>query len=316
MSAIDTPYRSRDGLPLFSRDYPNPDPEAVVLCLPGLTANSADFEALALHLQPRCRVITPDLRGRGRSAFDPDAPGMVTTHDLMDMFHLLDLLDVRKVVIVATSLSGHTAIGMAALSTETPLGEPTESFRAVLPPHAGVVQALILNDIGPEIGPGSFANGAEWRRLTGSPVSSWDEAAAQQRTLSKGIPADHDDEDWMRVARRRYREDERGVPALAYDPGILPPAPPPGTAGPAAPPSLWPMFDVVGEIPTLVLRGELSTTLSPECLVEMQRRHPRLRSATIPGRGHCPTLEEPASLEAIGAFLDELAAGPAGPSLA
>ena len=34
----------------------------VVLCLPGLTRNCKDFEALARHLAPRHRVLTPARR--------------------------------------------------------------------------------------------------------------------------------------------------------------------------------------------------------------------------------------------------------------
>ena len=44
-----------------------------VLCLPGLTRNSRDFVELAQHLCAEHEVLTADLRGRGRSAWDPDA---------------------------------------------------------------------------------------------------------------------------------------------------------------------------------------------------------------------------------------------------
>ncbi len=306
MAAIDRRLPSRDGLDLFVREYPHPDPEGVVLCLPGLTANSLDFEDLAPHLQTRWRVLTPDLRGRGRSDFDPDARGPVTTHDLMDVFHLLDQLGIARVVVVATSLSGQTAIAMGAFSGGAPLGAPMEAFRNALPPHAGVVEALVLNDMGPEIGGDPSEAGAAWRRIADEPVASWAEAAAQQRELAEGIPADYGDEDWLRVARRRYREDPSGVPVLAHHPGILPPAPPPG-AGPApAPPDLWPLFDALGETPILALRGEHSKVLTPACLAEMQRRHAGLRGVTIEGRGHCPSLDEPGARRAIDAFLHDV----------
>ena len=54
-------YSSADGLRLYARDYACSDagithPRAV-LCMHGLTRNSADFHDLALHLRERCRVI-------------------------------------------------------------------------------------------------------------------------------------------------------------------------------------------------------------------------------------------------------------------
>ena len=65
--------RSGDGLDLYARIYEGPDAGAAsVLCLHGLMRNCRDFEDLAPHLQTRFRVIVPDLRGRGRSAWDPN----------------------------------------------------------------------------------------------------------------------------------------------------------------------------------------------------------------------------------------------------
>ena len=62
-------YRSDDGLSLYYRNYGSGDD--VVVCLPGLSRNSKDFEDLALTLSERWRVISPDLRGRGQSDHDP-----------------------------------------------------------------------------------------------------------------------------------------------------------------------------------------------------------------------------------------------------
>lgn len=74
--AMNSSYReftdiSADGLALFCREYTAPTPQGDVVCLPGLTRNSQDFARLAQHLAGRYRVLTPDLRGRGRSQWDP-----------------------------------------------------------------------------------------------------------------------------------------------------------------------------------------------------------------------------------------------------
>ena len=73
LNASDYFYDSTDGLRLYCRIYPAPRSGGLpVLCLPGLTRNSRDFAALAAHLTPQREVFTADLRGRGRSAWDPD----------------------------------------------------------------------------------------------------------------------------------------------------------------------------------------------------------------------------------------------------
>ena len=78
--------RSRDGLGLYTRDYPGPAADApIILCLHGLTRNSRDFEDLAPHLQKRHRVVVPDLRGRGRSDRDPQPQNYTPAVYLADL---------------------------------------------------------------------------------------------------------------------------------------------------------------------------------------------------------------------------------------
>ena len=90
-----------DGISLFCGDHAGPAP---VLCLPGLTRNSRDFGPLAQHLSSGRRVLTPDLRGRGRSDRDPDWRRYRLEMYVADMIALLDYLDIEKVVVIGTSL--------------------------------------------------------------------------------------------------------------------------------------------------------------------------------------------------------------------
>ena len=58
---------SSDNLRLFFRDWgDDASARTPVLCLPGLTRNSRDFNDLATRLAGERRVICPDLRGGGR----------------------------------------------------------------------------------------------------------------------------------------------------------------------------------------------------------------------------------------------------------
>ena len=66
---------------------------------------------------------------------------------------------------------------------------------------------------------------------------------------------------------------------------------------------LWPFWEV-GEQPALIVRGELSTVLTPEMAEEMLRRRPSGRLVTIPGVAHAiPTLRPRELAEAIESFL-------------
>jgi pimeloyl-ACP methyl ester carboxylesterase len=304
---LDVEFESSDGLRLYARDYAPPAPRATLLCLPGTTANSADFENVAERLASQYRVIAPDLRGRGRSGFDPEAEGFLQTLDMQDMLRLWDLLALDRVVVLGTSLSGHTAMGLAAMVSGKPLGPAADAARAKLSNVAPTsLLGFILNDIGPELGPDTFPDLDALRRSV-APVSSWEEAIEQLRAFAEHLD-DYDDTDWERVARARYRENDDGTPVLAYHPAVLPKPPPPTGAGEAPPqlPDLWPLFGMLGDVAALVVRGEHSGTLTAECVSEMQRRHPGLDAATIPRRGHCPDLSEPESTAALDRFLDRV----------
>jgi pimeloyl-ACP methyl ester carboxylesterase len=70
----DLSFTSTDGLALYARDYPAHSGPArlPVICLHGLTRNSADFDELAPWIAEQGRrVIALDVRGRGHSAHDP-----------------------------------------------------------------------------------------------------------------------------------------------------------------------------------------------------------------------------------------------------
>ncbi len=275
-------YRTDDGLRLYFRDYPGPPGRTPVLCLHGLTRNSADFEDLAPHLARSRRVLALDVRGRGRSDIDPD-PGRYHAGTYVgDVAGLLASLGIERVILVGTSMGG--IIGM---------------IHGAAQPDG--LAGLVLNDIGPEIDPAGLARIAGYVGR-GGPVASWTEAAAAVRTINALAFPDADEAFWRRFARRTYREEADGRIVPAYDPRI---ADAMAKAG-AAPADMWPLFDLLRDIPILVIRGAQSDILSAGTLAAMQQRHPDLESVTVPARGHAPTLDEPAAREAIDAFLARL----------
>ena len=52
---------------IFYTDWGDPASERVVICVHGLTRNCRDFDVLAQALAADCRVVCPDVAGRGRS---------------------------------------------------------------------------------------------------------------------------------------------------------------------------------------------------------------------------------------------------------
>jgi pimeloyl-ACP methyl ester carboxylesterase len=277
-------YRSSDGLTLYARDYRCRDAASAapptVLCLHGLTRNSADFHRLALHLAQRYRVISVDQRGRGQSEYDSEPSRYTPATYVHDMFTLLDQQGVAEAILIGTSMGGLMSLVMAAMAPQR-------------------VGAIVLNDIGPEVDPVGLAR---IRSYVGKsrPVRNWDEAVAQARAINAAAFADFSDEEWLEFTRGVYRDDH-GIPVLAYDPAIS--GPMDDEDSDAVPDDLWPLFDAALAIPMLVIRGDSSDILARACVLQMQARKADLQVVEIPGRGHAPTLNEAISRAAIDDFL-------------
>ena len=278
--AVDHVYRSGDGLRLYCRIYPPKAPGGLpVLCLPGLTRNSRDFALLAAHLRPLYEVLAADLRGRGRSDWDTDPAHYQIPTYVRDVWALLQSRALDRVVVIGTSLGALIGQVMAAL-------QPAK------------IAALVLNDAGPEVDPAGL------RRIAGyagklPPVSSWDEAAAQAKSVYGLALPDLTDAEWLDYARQGYREDPQGRPVPDMDPAISKAF----SAPSAAPADLWPLFAQIKSVPMLVIRGASSDILSAATVERMAREKPDLETLTVANRGHTPLLTEPECLTAIDDFL-------------
>ena len=277
-------WTSFDGLRLFARDYCGADGEArlPVVCLHGLTRNSADFEEVAPRIAAGGRrVIVPDVRGRGRSDSDRNPAHYHPKIYARDMLGLMDSSGISSAVFVGTSMGGLITMAVAALRTRA-------------------VAAAILNDVGPEIG----REGIE-RILSyaGKPVSirSWDDAVDYVRRTNGVAFPDFSDANWRKFARRTFREDG-GVPVLDYDPAIAVPM----AKGPPKTRSLLATFlfrRLARKRPTLLIRGEHSDLMTAGIADRMKRSAPTLQVCAVPGVGHAPMLTEQVAAAAIDEFL-------------
>ncbi|MDC7684616.1 alpha/beta hydrolase [Asticcacaulis sp. BYS171W] len=280
MSYKDVFYLSADkALTLYARDY-NPSGGDPVLCLHGLTRNSADFQWLAAHLSTEHRVIVADQRGRGRSNWDSEKARYNLLVYAQDMVALLDHLNLPQVTIIGTSMGGLIAMLMAGWVPQR-------------------IKAIVLNDVGPKLSPEGLARIRGYVGK-GKPITSWLEAAAATQTINAEAFPDYGADDWMAFARRTFTEID-GVPVPAYDPAIAEGMAPGSEA--VAPPELWDLWGKLSAIPILAIRGGRSDLLSAETLQRMSDAHPNFTAVTIANRGHAPMLDEPEAVTAIDAFL-------------
>lgn len=266
------------GISLHHEDTGNGLP---LLCLPGLTRDSRDFDFVAPHLTG-LRLIRPDYRGRGRSDRAPWQTYTVA-QEAADVLALMDHLGLSRAAILGTSRGGLIAMFLAATAKDRLLG-------------------VALNDIGPEIG----ATGLDRiRDYIGRPsaLPDLDVLTAALPGLSPGfahVPPDR----WRAHADRIARPLPGGGLGLTYDPDLRR-AVLEGGATPA--PDLWPLFDALAGLPLALIRGANSDILTAATAAEMARRRPDMIMADVPDRAHVPWLDEPPALAALHRWLEQIA---------
>ena len=272
---------TQDGLKLYARDYANPAATLTLLCLPGLTRNSADFHDLATRLGQSYRVIAMDPRGRGRSDYDSEPARYRLPTYVADALALLDALDLARVALLGTSMGGLISMLMAAVAPDRVCG-------------------VVLNDIGPVVMPSGLARIQSYvgKRAV---VETWADAVDATKANNGAAFPDLTEAQWLAFARRLFRENAQGRPELAYDPAISAPIKEDQQA--AVPGDLWQVFDAMKDIPVLVIRGALSDILSGETVAQMAARHRFLHQVEISRTGHAPLLTEPEAEAAIWDFL-------------
>jgi pimeloyl-ACP methyl ester carboxylesterase len=259
------------------REWGAPDAARVVICVHGLTRNGRDFDTLAAALaEAGCRVVCPDVVGRGDSGWLADPAGYGLPQYLADMTVLLARLEVEAVDWVGTSMGGLIGMMMAA--------QPGHPLR-----H------LVLNDVGP------FLPKAALERIAGyvghdPRFADLAAAEAYVRDVHAGFGALADHQ-WRHLAETNVvaaEGEEEGALRLRYDPGI-------GAgfrARPAEDLDLWAAWDRIA-VPSLVLRGADSGLLLPETAAEMSRRGPRAELVEIAGCGHAPALMDPGQIALV-----------------
>lgn len=252
-----------------------------LIALAGLTRNGSDFDYLAPHLPKGVRLIRPDYRGRGGSAWT-GAKTYTVPQEARDVLALMDHLGLERAAIIGTSRGGLIGMFLAATAKPRLIG-------------------LCFNDVGPALERRGLERIFDY--VGRAPrARTWDELAEKLPALMPGfanVPASR----WREEVRHHYVETPQGL-ALRYDPELRE-AFLGAFKGPET--DLWPLFDACAGLPLALIRGANSDLLSPANAAEMRRRRPDMIFAEVPDRAHVPFLDEPEAVAAITAWLGRLA---------
>jgi esterase len=265
-----------NGLRIHYLDWGRPS-AAPVVCVHGYTSSAQAFNAPARHFQDRLRLIAPDVRGHGESAWSP-AGAYQYQDQVGDLAALVDALALDRFTLIGTSMGGIIAMAYAGA-------------------HPDRLQGLVVNDIGPDAETGS-------QRITETVGSrpeefaTLDEAMAYRRQVSP-ITAGRREEDQRELALGVLRQRADGRWIWKMDPAYITQR---VQHGAPRRPALWPVLQQL-PCPTLVVWGTDSDVLSEAQARRMVATLPKGQLVAVPGVGHAPTLMEPPALSALEHFL-------------
>ncbi len=263
-----------DRLHLRVRIWDDGNASPPVLCLPGLVRTGGDFDTVVPLFGGR-RIVSMDYAGRGGSGRSRDVTRYGPEACVRDVLDVCAALHLNHVTIIGTSFGGLLAMALAAARPAMILG-------------------VVLNDVGPDIG----TKGADFvRRFVGldPALESLDACVTflKQRLPPLSLVSD---EDWRAMAALTYEAGTDGRFHPVWDTRI---------ARLLAAPTLdlWPLFGALAHVPILLVRGALSTLLSPDTVAAMRAKRPDMTVVTVPGVGHAPVLTEDAVRDVLRDFV-------------
>ena len=265
-----------DGLHLHYSETGAENGGIPVVCLPGLTRPAADFDHLAGILASgktgkARRVLALDYRGRGLSEWDKNPENYTLPVEHADMLKVLKAAGVERAIFIGTSRGGLQTMLTAAQLPQ-------------------LIHAAVLNDIGPVI---ESAGLMRIKSYVGKfpVVTRWSEIIQILKFGMSGQFSALSDAEFETYAHLTFVEKD-GQIVMRYDPALTATL---ANFDPANPiPPAWPLYEALGNVPVLILRGENSDLLSPETATEMLHRHTNAQVHVVAGQGHAPLLlDEP-----------------------
>lgn len=254
--------------------------KGTVLCVHGLTRNGRDFDFLASALAPDYYVVSIDVAGRGKSSRLTDPANYNYGTYVTDTAYLITKLGLSNINYVGTSMGGIIGIMLA------------NNF-------PGILKSLTLNDIGCMVPAAGLKRITQYVGTTEFESRAKAEAELRVRCRQYGI---NDEAGWQDLFAHSIEEIPGGRAQLAYDQAIVNNLVNPLV--PIADVNLWPLWEKVKPIPTLVIRGKISDILIEETAIKMKQTHPDLRLLEIDNVGHAPALMDNEQIEAIKSLLE------------
>lgn len=283
---------------IFYTDWGDPASQRVVICVHGLTRNGRDFDSLAQALAGECRVVCPDVAGRGRSDWLYHKADYGYPQYMADMNALLARVSawpapsswLGKLANLLTRRYGPRSIYWVGTSMGGILGMLLAS-RPKSP-----IRRLVINDVGPLIPKASLERLATY---VGKDLrfQTFAELEAHVRKVSAPF-GPLTDAQWHHLTVHGSKQHEDGSWATSYDPDIAEPF----RKVPQQDVDLWSSWDTI-LCPTLVLRGADSDLLLKETAEQMQKRGPHARVVEFPGIGHAPMLMAEDQIKVVKDFL-------------
>ncbi|MCB0348346.1 MAG: alpha/beta hydrolase [Bdellovibrionales bacterium] len=240
-----------------------------LVLLHGLMGYGQNWRTIARHLEPYFHILTYDQRGHGKS-FHPDSDyGPQNYAD--DLNKILQELGWNKIILMGHSMGGRNAIYFAHQFPKT-------------------VEALIIEDIGPESSSSSIHRLEEIIESVAVPYSSKKEAKddllhKHSPTLAQFLISSLEEVNGEVV----WRLSKRGILQSLYS---------------GREQSHWKEWQGISA-PSLVIRGEKSTDLDKETFQKMLSTNPNAKGVEIAKAGHWVHFEQPdAVTSAVKDFLE------------
>ena len=264
------------GLRFSYRDWPSTKANAQdLVLLHGYTGHARSWDFFAQAMSSRYRVLALDQRGHGETDWAP--PDAYDTSEMVtDLEHFVNALDLREFALLGLSMGGLVSIGYAGK-------------------RPGRLARLVIVDIAPELDMEGL------KRIQAGVVRSdvfmsVDEAYARARADN---PIPPDDQLRHRIEYSLMRRED-GRFTYRYDRALRDPKNP-RTGIPAE--EGWRLVANI-DVPTLLVRGELSDILSKPVAARMANAIPDCRLVEVAGSSHPVPLDKPdAFLRAVSAFL-------------
>ena len=312
---------------MYYSAWGNPDTATKhMLCIHGLNRNSRDWDYVGAYAASLgYYVVCPDIVGRGLSANLINYMGYNIPAYIADTLNLIHTLGLKNIDFIGTSMGGIIGMGIAAL--------PNNPFRS-----------LVLNDIGGEIELAGLSRIMGYSNEQPY-FDTLSDAKVSLINTSKEF-GDLPDHIWQAMAQNSYQKNATGKYEAKRDPNIAKTLALLFQINDVFKPDInitdlnnlttninlsmnygttnfkinasvnpnmiaqnimmWPVWNQISNLPTLIIRGERSDLLSVATVNKMLENRKDVTSVTIANAGHAPFLYSVDHMQILTNFYNNL----------